>query len=136
MASGDTRRASNVDLDKAPPPPPSLSGPTNEMAGILGQGPEAQGMDAHTQTVATAMQIEQGIQQLSQTLPGFAPLAGQIVNVLRLGVAKGLQSIGTQGMSPAPGAGMPNTPQPLQQSQQPSPMSGGGPVPGMAPGTM
>ena len=126
MASGDTRRASDVDLDKAPPMPPNLSGPTNQMAGILGQGPDAQGQDALQQTVQVAMQIEQGIQQLSASLPGFAPRASQIVNVLRMGVAKGLQQVGGQNASPQPGAGTPNAPQPLQQP----PMGGQPPAAG------
>ena len=129
--SNDVRRAAGVNLDNAPPPPPSLSGPTNQLSGILGQGPSAQGSDAMSGIVQTAMQIEQGIQQLAASVPGFDALAAQIVNVLRMGITKGLQSIGSQNMSPAPGAGMPNAPQPLQP---PSPTMG--PQPGAAPAGM
>lgn len=125
MADRDRKKDTDVNLDKAPPPPPSMNGPTNQLDGILGQGAAAPGMDAQQQVVSTAMQIEQLIQQLSTSLPGFAPIAPQIVNALRMGVGQGLQAISGQNPSPSPGAGVPNSPQPLQQPQQQPQQPGG-----------
>lgn len=123
-SSGDARKASGVDLDKAPPPPPSLSGPTNQMDGILGQGQDAQGMPGLEDNIQTAMQVEMGIQKLAGQLPGFAPIAPQVINLLRLGVAQGLKSVQGSTAVPQPGAGMPNSPQPLQGGNQPPQASG------------
>lgn len=111
-----------VSLDQAPPSPPSLSGPQAQMAGSMGQGQDATGSSTMQATVQTAMQIEMGLQTLASTLPSFAPIAQQMVSVLRSGIANALQQVSGAGLgtgAPQPlgapsgaGAGAAFSPQP------------------------
>lgn len=120
MPDRQRRTDTGVDLDKAPPPPPSFDGPTNQMDGILGQGPAAQGMPQQQQIVQQAMQIETQILNLASNFPP-SPITVQLIGGLRMLVAQGMQSMASQNQGPVPGAGMPNTPQPMQQGQQQGP---------------
>ena len=114
-----------ISLDQPPAQPPSLNGPQASIGGMIGQmspggppggGPGLQG--AAGEIMAKAMQAEKLLNDLASILPGFRPIAEQIVSVLRQGVVRSLQPAGglpaggggpagpTPGGSPMPMTGM------------------------------
>ena len=87
-----------ISLDQAPPSPPDLSGAQSQMSGTMGQGADASGSAVLQSAVQQAMQIEQGLQSLGSILPSFAPIAQQLVQVLRMGIARSLQEVSGGGL--------------------------------------
>ena len=107
MPMPEFNQPSGVSLDRPPALPPNLSGPQASVGGMMGQMSQAApGSSVHTETIQKAISIEQGLQDLAATLPGFRPIAEQIINVLRQGIVRSLQQA-TSGGAGA-GVGMPS----------------------------
>ena len=85
---------SGIPLDGPPPLPPDLAATQSPrqagLGDLTGARPGTGGMTQGA-VIERAMMIEQMISSLAQMLPGFAPAADQIVQLLRSGVVQAAQ---------------------------------------------
>lgn len=107
-------------LDSPPPLPPSLAqtqappqmGASPSMGALAGPANMGSGGVAAGAAIQSAMAIEAQIISLTRMLPGFAPAADQIIQLLRSGVVQASQGqpapaspLGTASMASPVGAG-------------------------------
>lgn len=101
MANGMT-----ATLDQAPPLPPNLApqpaAPQAGMSNMASRGGAIPGEATSRNVIETAMRVERELERLATIMPSFAPERDRLVEMLRSGVLRGIQSF-SQGEPPAGG---------------------------------